>query len=60
MCSTYATYEVIWSNKEEAGLGSIQFWNWNCGSIPIPELELVELKNGIGIENPGIGIENRN
>ena len=28
------------------GLGSIQFRNWNCSSIPIPELELklVELK----------------
>ena len=26
-----------------AGLGSIQFRNWNCSSIPIPELE-VELK----------------
>ena len=31
-----------------AGLGSIQFQNWNCSSIAIPELELelklVELK----------------
>ena len=35
-----------------AGLGSIQFRNWNCSSIPIPipelelelELKLVELK----------------
>ena len=33
-----------------SGLGSIQFRNWNCGSIPIPipelelELKLVELK----------------
>ena len=27
------------------GLGSIQFRNWNCRSIPIPELELeLELK----------------
>ena len=29
----------------QAGLGSIQFRNWNCSSIPIPELELeLELK----------------
>ena len=28
-----------------AGLGSIHFQNWNCSSIPIPELELaLELK----------------
>ena len=35
---------------ESPGLGSIQFRNWNCSSIPIPipelelELKLVELK----------------
>ena len=30
----------------ESGLGSIQFRNWNCSSIPIPELELeLELKS---------------
>ena len=35
---------------QSAGLGSIQFRNWNCSSIPIPipelelELKLVELK----------------
>ena len=29
-------------------------------SIPELELKLVELKNGIGIEIPGIGVENRN
>ena len=37
-------------NDLSAGLGSIQFRNWNCSSIPIPipelelELKLVELK----------------
>ena len=40
------------------GLGSIQFRNWNCSSIPIPipelelelELKLVELKMELELE----------
>ena len=38
------------AKSHPAGLGSIQFRNWNCSSIPIPipelelELKLVELK----------------
>ena len=39
-----------WPQSHTPGLGSIQFQNWNCSLIPIPELELerelklVELK----------------
>ena len=42
-CSVAFTKEQF---HKRSGLGSIQFRNWNCSSIPIPELELklVELK----------------
>ena len=44
-----------------AGLGSIQFRNWNCRSIPIPELELelkmVELKMELELKTLELELE---
>ena len=52
--SNWATHR---ENGLQSGLGSIQFRNWNCISIPIPDYGMgIEIG---GIEN-GIGIENRN
>ena len=41
------------------GLGSIQFRNWNCGSIPIPKLglELVELKMELELKTLELELE---
>ena len=43
------------------GLGSIQFRNWNCSSIPIPELELelklVELKMELELKTLELELE---
>ena len=43
------------------GLGSIQFRNWNCSSIPIPELELelklVELKMELELKSLELELE---
>ena len=38
-------------------MGSIQFRNWNSWAIPIPKMELLILKKGIGIDKSEIGIE---
>ena len=46
-----------------AGLGSIQFRNWNCSSIPIPipelelELKLVELKMELELKSLELELE---
>ena len=44
-----------------SGLGSIQFRNWNCSSIPIPipelELELVELKMELELKTLELELE---
>ena len=48
-----------------AGLGSIQFRNWNCSSIPIPipelelelELKLVELKMELELKTLELELE---
>ena len=48
-----------------SGLGSIQFRNWNCGSIPIPipelelelELKLVELKMELELKTLELELE---
>ena len=50
---------------DSAGLGSIQFRNWNCRSIPIPipelelelELKLVELKMELELKTPESELE---
>ena len=43
------------------GLGSIQFRNWNCRSIPIPipelELKLVELKMELELKTLELELE---
>ena len=43
------------------GLGSIQFRNWNCSSIPIPipelELKLVELKMELELKTLQLELE---
>ena len=47
----------------QAGLGSIQFRNWNCSSIPIPipelelELKLVELKMELELKTLELELE---
>ena len=46
-----------------SGLGSIQFRNWNCSSIPIPipelelELKLVELKMELELKTLELELE---
>ena len=50
----------------QAGLGSIQFRNWNCSSIPIPipelelELKLVELKMELELKPVELELELKN
>ena len=49
----------------QSGLGSIQFRNWNCSSIPIPipelelelELKLVELKMELELKTLELELE---
>ena len=47
--------------KSWSGLGSIQFRNWNCSSIPIPipelELKLVELKMELELKSLELELE---
>ena len=51
--------------KPQSGLGSIQFRNWNCRSIPIPipelelelELKLVELKMELELKTLELELE---
>ena len=53
------------SNITRTGLGSIQFRNWNCSSIPIPipelelelELKLVELKMELELKTLELELE---
>ena len=48
---------------QHPGLGSIQFRNWNCSSIPIPipelelELKLVELKMELELKSLELELE---
>ena len=60
----HVTNKTIW-RYEGAGLGSIQFRNWNCSSIPIPipelelelELKLVELKMELELKTLELELE---
>ena len=54
-----------WKKELKTGLGSIQFRNWNCRSIPIPipelelelELKLVELKMELELKSLELELE---
>ena len=57
--------QLWFCNYRQAGLGSIQFRNWNCSSIPIPipelelelELKLVELKMELELKTLELELE---
>ena len=61
MC-IFVVIQICWSLP---GLGSIQFRNWNCSSIPIPipelelelELKLVELKMELELKTLELELE---
>ena len=59
----YASFHRNMWIQTGAGLGSIQFRNWNCSSIPIPipelelELKLVELKMELQLKTLELELE---
>ena len=62
----YWSHALSWEWRcSSAGLGSIQFRNWNCSSIPIPipelelelELKLVELKMELELKSLELELE---
>ena len=62
MASNTENVSIWWRHHELETRGSgshnIQFWNWNCDSIPISVLELVKLEiYGTEIEPLGIGMK---
>ena len=54
---------ISYETDSRPGLGSIQFRNWNCSSIPIPipelelELKLVELKMELELKTLELELE---
>ena len=56
-------FPIIKIRLSHPGLGSIQFRNWNCSSIPIPipelelELKLVELKMELELKTLELELE---
>ena len=60
-------FPVLRPTQQQPGLGSIQFRNWNCSSIPIPipipelelelELKLVELKMELELKTLELELE---
>ena len=67
VCSSQMNKIANYQNSINAkpGLGSIQFRNWNCSSIPIPipelelelELKLVELKMELELKSLELELE---